>query len=401
MTDQPNPIHILVVDDETSLLEELRDFLGYQGWVVTLATDGAKALAALGADPAITVVLSDIRMPRMDGLSMADRMLRARGNADAIEVVVMTGHGHIEHAMQAVRTGVFDFLRKPMNLRDTLGVLQRAHDKAFARREAHARQQAELAKLRADYDALQKRLASTGTSLGVGENVPPEIARILSHELRTPLIPIMGLPELLDGRHVLPAETLNAHLADVKDAGARLLQISDDLVQFLAPADPGTFVLRLAPPRSILVRASLRLTEEAQAAGVKIAIVESIADPVETDERRLAEALARLVKNAIVAAGPGGQVELACRAVEPDSVAFSVRDHGRGMTPEEVETAKKPFHQVDMSASRSGGGMGLGLPLAIRMASALGGRLEIDSVPNEGTTATIVLPRHAAPPGQQ
>ena len=200
MTDTRPPFQILIVDDESSLLEELKDFLTLHGVVVGAAADGAQALAMLAADPAITVVLTDIRMPGLDGLGLANRVLQARGDADAIEVVLMTGHGAIEDAARAVRAGAFDFLRKPMELDELVAVLTRAHAKALARREAHARRIAEMERLRADYAALQARLAQIETPLALTGETPSELARILSHKLRTPLIPIVALPDMLDAR---------------------------------------------------------------------------------------------------------------------------------------------------------------------------------------------------------
>ena len=115
---------------------------------------------------------------------------------------------------------------------------------------------------------------------------------------------------------------------------------------------------------------------------------------METDPAYLTIALGRLVKNALAAVQPGGRIDLTARAIALDGVAFSVRDDGRGMTGEEVEQAKRPFHQLDMSLTRARDGMGLGLPLAIRMAGLLGGRLDIASGPGMGTAATITLPQH-------
>jgi CheY-like chemotaxis protein len=70
MTDTGPPFQILIVDDESSLQEELTDFLTVHGMAVSAAGDGALALAALAADPAITVVLTDIRIPDLDGLGL-------------------------------------------------------------------------------------------------------------------------------------------------------------------------------------------------------------------------------------------------------------------------------------------------------------------------------------------
>ena len=97
--------------------------------------------------------------------------------------------------------------------------------------------------------------------------------------------------------------------------------------------------------------------------------------------------------NAVAATPPGGRVDLAARAEGPGCVAFAIHDRGHGMTVEELDVAKLPFRQRDMSLTRRGDGLGLGLPLANRVAERLGGRLEIESAPGAGTTARIVRPR--------
>ena len=143
------PIALLLVDDEPVLLEEIHDFLSWNGITVTNADNGQRALAAVQADLTITVVLTDIRMPFMNGLSLATRIMELRGDADAVEVVLMTGHGNLEDAAEAVRAGAFDFLQKQMKLSGLLDVVRRAHAKAQARRDSVPARQADPARLRA------------------------------------------------------------------------------------------------------------------------------------------------------------------------------------------------------------------------------------------------------------
>lgn len=394
MTELMAAPHVLIVDDEPSLTEELQQFLQWHGMTVNTAGDGAQALAVLEGSPSISVVLTDIRMPRLDGLGLAGRIQRARGEADAIEVVLMTGHGSVESAAQAVRAGAFDFLRKPMVLDELLAVLQRAHAKALSRREAHAANVAEMARLRADYVQLEARLGRMDTPLGLTGNPPPELARILSHELRTPLIPLLALPDILEAPPSLSPGEFNAYLRDVHNAGERLKEIADDLIELLAPPDAQTFKWRQVSIASVLADLRARFLPMATGAGVILAVAEPGLDAVETEPAYLARSLGRLVANAIAATQPGGRIDLTAHEVAPDKVAFSVRDDGRGMTAEEIERAKRPFHQLDMSLTRARDGMGLGLPLAIRMAERLGGELEIGSAPGVGTIVSIVLPRH-------
>jgi two-component system cell cycle sensor histidine kinase PleC len=73
-------------------------------------------------------------------------------------------------------------------------------------------------------------------------------------------------------------------------------------------------------------------------------------------------------------------------------LAIAIADRGCGMTPEEVDLALQPFGQVSSVIAKSKEGTGLGLPLARRMTEIHGGRLDVASVPNEGTIVTVLLP---------
>jgi len=384
-------IRILLVDDDVALREEVEDFLTWHKLTVVTASDGNEALAMLAADRDITVVLSDIDMPIHDGLTLAAKTCQAQSPDNATEVVLMTGHSTVENAAAAVRAGAFDFLRKPMILKDVLPVLRHAHAKAAARRLAHAEQAARLARLQADFAAMQVRLAGKGQWLDLSADLPPELRQILSHEMRTPLIPLLAMPDLLGAPVESSAEAFYALLNDVRQASRRLADISEDFIELLAPPD-GELAPR--PVRSDRVLGRLEAEHGAAAfrARQTLAIVSATSVVVTADESRLVRSLGRLVTNAIACTRAGGRIELSARTEEPGHIAFVVRDTGVGMTAAEIEVAKRPFWQLDMSRTRKIPGMGLGLPLASRMAERLGGRLEIHSVPAVGTTASIVLP---------
>lgn len=124
---------LLIIDDETllrsSLAEQLRDY----EFNCLEAADGETALAILAEHPEIEIILVDIRMPRMSGLEMVER-LRQSGNRDA-EVVVMTGHGGVEEAVQALRLGAGDFILKPFFVSDLLASLRKCDQRLTAREE--------------------------------------------------------------------------------------------------------------------------------------------------------------------------------------------------------------------------------------------------------------------------
>ena len=381
----PRP-EMLFVDDESSLLEDLREFIAENDIAVSTAATGQEALDLLARAPGITVVLTDIRMPGFDGFALANHILRTHSEADAVEVVLMTGHGDLETAMQAVRAGVFDFFRKPMVLDEVLGVLRRAHDKAIARRTAEAARVQQIERLRADYAALQARQQSPLDAVG---NAPAELGHILSHELRTPLNALLAMPDMMANQHAIPPGQLSAYLRDVHQAGERLVEIAEDLVEFLASRAKRDSGWHDVPATMLIDQLKADFTPLAAQAGVRLTCAADAAGTVQTVRLQLARALRRLFKNALAATPPGGLIDLSAQAVGPDHVAFA----GRGMTAEEAERARRPFCQLDMSLTRRTGGLGLGLPLAIREAERLGGRVTIDTAPSAGTTAAILLPR--------
>jgi signal transduction histidine kinase len=104
------------------------------------------------------------------------------------------------------------------------------------------------------------------------------------------------------------------------------------------------------------------------------------------------QVLLNLLSNAIKFSRPGGSITLAMRFSDAGEPEISVADGGIGMAPEDIPTALQPFQQIDARLARSHDGTGLGLPLAKMLVEKHGGRLVIESVPERGTTVTVVLP---------
>jgi DNA-binding NtrC family response regulator len=104
--------HILVVDDEPGLRGMLDIILRREGHTVTLAADGQQALGILAADPAVELVISDLRMEPMDGLMLLSRI--RQGHPDVF-VIIMTAFTEWDTAVKAMRQGAYNFLRKPFD----------------------------------------------------------------------------------------------------------------------------------------------------------------------------------------------------------------------------------------------------------------------------------------------
>lgn len=115
--------HILVVDDEPDIRALIRDILEDENYRVSIAENGAAARRAWQADPP-DLLLLDIWMPDIDGISLLQE--RVRGHNKAAPVIMMSGHGTVETAVQATRLGAFDYIEKPLSMAKLLLTVEKA-----------------------------------------------------------------------------------------------------------------------------------------------------------------------------------------------------------------------------------------------------------------------------------
>jgi two-component system response regulator AtoC len=137
-------MNILVVDDELGLRHTLTLILQAEGHVVRSASDGASALERLAEEPA-DLIVSDVRMPGLDGLAFLERYQQTGGTA---LVLMMSAYGDDEAALEAIRRGAYDFIPKPFRADQVLLVVRKAIEREGLRREV-AQLHDELVALRA------------------------------------------------------------------------------------------------------------------------------------------------------------------------------------------------------------------------------------------------------------
>ena len=134
------PANILLVDDEKDFVEMLSLRLKAFGKQVTPAYSGGECLEKLKANN-IDVVILDIKMPEMDGMETL-KIIKTR--FPLVEVIMLTGHGSIETAVDGMKTGAFDYILKPANLEDLLEKItqakknKEAHEERIRKAEHHA-----------------------------------------------------------------------------------------------------------------------------------------------------------------------------------------------------------------------------------------------------------------------
>lgn len=116
---------ILVVDDERAIRRALREILEFEEFEVDEAENGKQGLEKAKAE-AYDIIFCDIKMPEMDGMEVLDGLLKAKVETP---VIMISGHGNIETAVQAIKKGAFDFIEKPLDLNRILVTIRNARDK--------------------------------------------------------------------------------------------------------------------------------------------------------------------------------------------------------------------------------------------------------------------------------
>src|SRR6218665_1155451 len=117
---------LLIIDDEKSIRKTLREILEYEKYAVDEAADGAEGLQMIQKEK-YDIILCDIKMPKMDGIEVLNKIMQL---AIDTPVVMISGHGNIETAVEAVKKGAFDFIAKPLDLNRLLVTIRNAMDKS-------------------------------------------------------------------------------------------------------------------------------------------------------------------------------------------------------------------------------------------------------------------------------
>ncbi|MEO5593923.1 MAG: sigma-54 dependent transcriptional regulator [Chitinophagaceae bacterium] len=117
--------NILIVDDEKAIRKTLGEILSYEGYKMDEAGDGEEALKKF-KEKAYDVVLCDIKMPKMDGIEFLEK---ARESNPDVPIIMISGHGTIETAVEAVKKGAYDYISKPPDLNRLLITIRNAMDK--------------------------------------------------------------------------------------------------------------------------------------------------------------------------------------------------------------------------------------------------------------------------------
>jgi len=220
----------------------------------------------------------------------------------------------------------------------------------------------------------------------------------MSHEIRTPMNAIIGLSDLALEMESSPK--LQDYLGKIASSGKNLLCIINDILDFSKieakklKIEPHPFSLE-----KILADLASVTTIKAAEKGLEFmfSVAPDVPDRLVGDSVRLGQVLINLTSNAIKFTSTGEvilDIALQEQGGESLTLRFSVRDTGLGLTGEQIENLFTPFNQADGSISRNYGGTGLGLAISKRLVDLMGGDIEVQSHPGQGSifsfTAVLV-----------
>jgi signal transduction histidine kinase len=369
---------ILVVDDEPDvellISQQFRRQIRAGEFTFSFAHDGEQALAVLQKDAGFDLMLLDINMPVMDGLTLLARLSKFQPQVRAI---IVSAYGDMPNIRTAMNRGAFDFVTKPIDMVDLKATVRKALE--------------EIAKLR---EMERRRVAAERAR----SNLSHFLAN-MSHELRTPLNAIIGLTEMMVTNAArFGTEKAQEPLQRVNRAGTHLLGLINQVLD-LSKIEAGKLELnpqtvQLRPLIDEVIGTAGQLAEQNK--NRLVVDARENLGALTVDPMRLRQILLNLLSNACKFT-KAGEVKLAARKVSNGTsfVEFAVSDTGIGMTAEQQAKLFEEFSQADATTAQRFGGTGLGLALSRKLARMMGGDVTVTSEPGKGSIFTVRLPGDA------
>jgi signal transduction histidine kinase len=374
---------ILLVDDEEGIRKVLSISLEDSGYRVSTAQNGEEALRIFRQiQPQI--VLTDIKMPGMDGIELLQRI---KQESPDTEVIMITGHGEMELAIRSLKHEATDFITKPVHDEALEIALKRARERITMR---HALQQyttnlEQLVRDKTSQLLEAERLAAVGQTVA---DLAHAIKNITGGLKGGVFVVEKGF-ELDNRQYLLQGwEMVKSNVEKIANMALDLLNYSKERepdYELCDPNRPAQEVCELMASRcrecSVILKWDL----------------EPGLSPCWLDREGIHRCLLNLVTNAVDAckdredAAAGGEVVVRSRSVDGWAVEYQVEDNGCGM---DAETRSKIFQRF--FSTKGSKGTGLGLMITRKIVNEHGGTIDVDSETGRGTKFCIRLP-----PGQQ
>lgn len=394
-------LNLLIVDDDDVDRMAVRRALKRADFPfhITEACDCSTATAALEQQD-FHCVLLDYLLPDSNALSMIQALRREGQN---LPIVVLTGQGDEQVAVEVMKAGASDYLAKakvsPAQLSKIIQGAIRLYEAEIKvmqanqlLRETNERLQIKTKQL----EQQRQQIHSQNLQLMKASQLKSQFLATMSHEIRTPMNAIMGFSQILmQGNKGKLTESQYNMAQRIFDNSRNLLGLLNKLLDFSKlesgrsevvsqPVNVAKLVLATAEElRSLAEQKNLKLCTKVQLENKKI----------ETDADRLRQILVNLVSNAIKFT-EAGQIEVRLSEETEGRVAIAIQDTGIGIAPQQRDHIFEAFCQVDQTTTRQQAGTGLGLAITQSLVKLLQGEIQVESALDSGSTFRVILPRH-------
>ena len=404
LTTLQDSLEILVIDDDEVDRMALKRALKATSFTlaVTEAIDAETALSKI-SELSFNCIFLDYNLPGKNGLDII-KQIRTEGFTTPI--IVLTGQGNEQTAVELMKAGASDYLPKSKLSADAIArlmrsairmhraeaIVEQANEDLRAKNRLLKEQNQELAQQRRYIYQQNLRLQEVS-------RLKSEFLATMSHELRTPLNAIIGFSQILLSKAKGPInEVQEDMLSRVLANGKNLLELINDVLSF-SKIEAGR--LALEPAEMDIANLVRRTTQELQSLAAQKSLdlstdIQLSNTVVINDEVRLRQVLVNLLSNAIKFTDSGSVqvtlIEKPHTRPEKRVIQLSVADTGCGISEEDQVYIFDPFHQSDQKVNRKHAGTGLGLAITQSLVKMMHGHIEVDSRLEVGTTFIITLP---------
>ena len=368
-------VKILLVDDEYSFERLVRQRLRHKikegQYELLFATDGLEALKILEQDHSIDMVLTDINMPNMDGLTLISELTK---KYPFLKSVVVSAYGDMKNIRTAMNLGAFDFITKPINFNDLETTINKTFQEVSLIRKAEA----------------ANALALKNEQLVALDQLKSDFFTNISHEFRTPLTVIAGMAQQIKES---PDKWFVKGLSMIERNSANLLNLVNQILD-LRKVEAGKLSLKLIQgdilPLFHYMLESFQVV--AAAKDLQLHFINTRSEIIlDYDPERIQQIMSNLIGNAIKFTPAGGDIYLFIEVADQTLKLF-VKDTGIGIPTNNLPHIFNRFYQVDLQEANTQKGTGIGLALSKELVQLMEGAIKVESQVAKGTTFSITLP---------
>lgn len=386
-------LKILICDDDPAYRKLVRSHLRSSDREFIVIEAGRKAEMQDALDKGgIDLIILDIQMPDKSGLEWLAEIVEKQ----IAPVIMLTGFGSEEIAVQSIHKGAMDYIPKDLLTQDKLLTTIKVALEKWMRKRAEADRERVLKELESKNAELQKAMEHMA-DLEEITRMKSEFLSITSHELRTPLTPMKAqLQMILEGYvgelNDNQKKGLEVVLRNIKKLGKLIEDILD-----LSRIEAGRIKLTFKPMNINAIVKEVIITHESSATNKNIEISTKLAElpDIDCDSERIGQVIGNLLNNAIKFSKKSGNVIIETKSLDiegKENILFSITDYGIGISKADHDKLFKPFSQIDSSMGREHTGTGLGLAIVRGIIHAHNGEVWVDSKSGNSTRFYFSIP---------